>query len=74
MGIGDAPGVIIREPSEIVVSAAGDLAYEIGTYRTVVEGPDGRVEGQGDYVVVWRKVAGKWKAAVDAFNNERPVQ
>ncbi len=65
------PGVeFIIVPSAINVAAGGDLAADIGTYSLSFDGADGRVEGRGKYVVVWRKIAGEWKVAADIFNSD----
>jgi uncharacterized protein (TIGR02246 family) len=56
-------------PTKIDVSSSRDLAYEIGVYALSVRGDKGPVHEKGKYVVVWKKVAGTWKAAADIFNN-----
>ena len=61
-------------PKRIVVSAAGDLAYDIGTTRAVLEGPDGRVEDDGKYLVVWRRLNGEWKGVAFSFSSDKPSQ
>jgi ketosteroid isomerase-like protein/quercetin dioxygenase-like cupin family protein len=52
-------------PTRIVVARSGDLASDVGTYRLSFRGPDGRVQDEGVYSVVWRKVGGDWKVASD---------
>jgi uncharacterized protein (TIGR02246 family) len=59
------PGELTFAPDQIVVSSAGDMALDRGTYRFG--------EDVGKYVVVWRKVGGEWKAAADIFNSDRPA-
>jgi uncharacterized protein (TIGR02246 family) len=61
------------EPTKIVVSVAGDMAMDRGTYRFSSSGPDGPVTDTGKYVVVWRNVDGNWKAAADIFNSDGPA-
>lgn len=61
------------EPVEIVVSRSRDMAYDRGTYRLRAEAPAGTVEDHGSYLVVWKKVNGEWKAAVDIFNSDVPT-
>ena len=51
-------------PEQVLVSTAGDMALDRGTYRLG--------EDTGKYVVVWRRVGGEWKAAADIFNSDRP--
>src|SRR5687768_14260676 len=60
-------------PEQIVVSASGDMALDRGTYRLTIA-PDGTTQTDtGKYVVVWRKIAGDWKAAADIFNSNLPA-
>jgi uncharacterized protein (TIGR02246 family) len=60
-------------PEQIVVSASGDMALDRGTYKLAIA-PKGKAESDaGKYVVVWRKVAGEWKAAADIFNSDLPA-
>ena len=67
-----APNLALTfEPTKIVVSTAGDVASEAGTYKLGMDGPKGkRIEGTGKYVVTWTKVNGEWKAAFDIFNSD----
>ncbi|HXV64696.1 MAG TPA: SgcJ/EcaC family oxidoreductase [Vicinamibacteria bacterium] len=62
------------EAEDVVVARASDLAYETGSYRLTVSGPDGEPATQtGHYVVVWRKMPdGSWKVAVDAPVSDPP--
>ena len=59
------------EPTEIVVSAAGDMAYDRGTYRFTATPPSGAISDIGKYLVVWQKVGGEWKVAADIFNSDK---
>ncbi|MFQ5704533.1 MAG: YybH family protein [Gemmatimonadales bacterium] len=61
------------QPTEIVVAQSADMAYDIGTYSIGMDGPEGRIEDEGKYVVVWKKVNGEWKVAADIFNSNKPV-
>lgn len=61
------------EPEVIEVAASGDLAYDRGTYRFVVEAPEGRVEDVGKYVVIWKKINGEWKVMADIGNSDAPL-
>ena len=68
-----APNLSLRwTPSSVEVAAAGDMAYEIGTYQLAMDAPAGRVDDDGKYVVVWRKMDGGWEVAADIFNSSRP--
>jgi uncharacterized protein (TIGR02246 family) len=60
-------------PEQIIVSSAGDMALDRGTYRLTIA-PGGTTQTDtGKYVVVWRKVGGEWKAAADIFNSDLPA-
>lgn len=55
------------------VSPSAAMAYDIGTYRLVHSTPEGeRARDHGKYVLVWEKVGGEWKVAVDIFNSNQP--
>ena len=70
-GMMETPGFELTfEPTTIIVSSAGDMAMDRGTYRFSSSGPEGRVTDTGKYVVVWRNVGGQWKAAADIFNSD----
>lgn len=69
------PGISLTfEPTRIEVSAGADLAADVGVYALAFDGEGGRVEDQGKYVVVWRKVDGTWKVAADIFNSNLPAR
>jgi ketosteroid isomerase-like protein len=53
------------ESSEVHVSDAGDMAYDLGT--GTITTPDGQAT-PFKYVVVWVKENGEWKVAVDIFS------
>jgi uncharacterized protein (TIGR02246 family) len=58
------------------VSAAGELAYEIGTFALKVQ-PEGKdpIEQKGKYVVVWKKALhAVWKLHVDIWNSGPAVK
>ena len=56
-------------PLSVEVAQAGDLAWEIGSYHLGMDGPNGRIEDDGKYVVVWRKGGEGWQVAADVFNS-----
>ena len=60
-------------PEQILVSSSGDMALDRGTYRFRATPPQGAIDDTGKYVVVWRKVDGEWKVAVDIFNSDKPA-
>lgn len=61
------------ETDQLVVSQGGDMALDRGTYRLAATPPGGAIDDSGKYVVVWRKVDGEWKVAVDIFNSDGPA-
>jgi len=62
------------EPTQITVAAAGDVAHDIGTYRISMDTPGGRINDNGKYITLWKKIDGKWKVAADMFNTDMPMQ
>ena len=69
-----APGFdLVIVPEQIIISSSGDMALDRGTYKLAVE-PNGTTQTDtGKYVVVWRKIGSKWKAAADIFNSDLPA-
>jgi uncharacterized protein (TIGR02246 family) len=61
-------------PTTIEVAESGDIAYEIGTYRFAADMPSARLDDEGKYLTVWKKVGGEWKIASDMSNSNRPVE
>ena len=61
-------------PSSVEVARSGDVAWEMGSYRMGMDGPVGRIEDDGKYVVVWRKTGAEWHVAADIFNSSRPAE
>ncbi|MFA0961262.1 DUF4440 domain-containing protein [Roseivirga sp. BDSF3-8] len=54
-------------PTEITVS--GDFAYDIGYYEGTTVKKDGTESSwKGKYLIVWKKVDGKWLIHMDAWN------
>jgi uncharacterized protein (TIGR02246 family) len=68
-GLMATPGFALSfAPTEIEVSRAGDLAYEIGNYELTTNDKKGKPQTvKAKYVVVWGKQPdGGWKALADA--------
>src|ERR1043166_1235607 len=57
------------------VQQSGDLAVETGRYmvHVVPKGTTMQVTDSGKYVVVWKKIDGRWKIYRDIFNSDLPV-
>lgn len=47
----------------IHLAAAGDMAWEQGSYVNEFQSPDGRVREAGKYLGIYHKIDGQWKAA-----------
>lgn len=59
--------------TDVQVAAARDMAFDVGTYRMSFDSPQGRVNDEGKYTTVWRKIAGEWKVASDISNSSKPM-
>jgi len=57
-------------PMTIVVSDNGDMAYQFGTSKVIVEGPHGQVEDPQKHLFVWRKINGQWKVVAGAYSSD----
>lgn len=57
------------------VQQSGDLAVETGRYmvHVVPKGTTTPVTDSGKYVVVWKKIDGRWRIFRDIFNSDLPV-
>jgi uncharacterized protein (TIGR02246 family) len=71
VGIIEALPYLTFEPTKIVVAAAGDMAWDYGTYEVPAE-PGGAPVDHGKYLVVWQKIDGEWKVLADMFNTSMP--
>jgi len=57
---------IFPEKIEIV----GETAHDYGYYEGKTKHQDGRISSwKGKYVIVWKKVKGKWKMDLDIWNS-----
>ena len=52
--------------NDVKVAASGDLAYELGAFTFDPDGAESAPATSGEFVTVWTKVDGTWRAAVDA--------
>ncbi|MEO8348727.1 MAG: DUF4440 domain-containing protein [Acidobacteriota bacterium] len=71
------PSMFLKwQPTEVHVSASGDLGYSIGTYERMSKDPTGRpTSATGTYVSIWRRQAdGKWRAVLDIGTPGTPVK
>jgi len=60
------------ESTRIEVSSSGDMAYDIGTMKVVLTGPEGRYEDDQKYFAVYKKINGKWKCTALSASSDRP--
>jgi len=58
--------------TRIEVSSSGDMAYDAGTMRVVMKGPEGQFEDDQKYLAVYRKMDGKWKCTVLSASSDKP--
>ena len=66
----DAGDTVIKLET-VEADGSGDIAYEVGRYT--LSGKTGKVNDQGKYIVVWKKVDGQWKLYRDIFNSNMPI-
>jgi len=61
-------------PTKVEVARSGDIAYETGTYQITMTDQKTKkpVPTKGKYIVVWKKVGGTWKVAVDSPTADPP--
>jgi ketosteroid isomerase-like protein len=57
----------------LVISSAGDLAFDIGTSYMVAEGPEGQIRSEGKYLSVWQKIEGRWQTVSISWSANAPV-
>ncbi len=64
---------VVMEERTVVVASSGDLAYDIGPWKLVFEGPEGVTESPGKSTIIWRKFDGQWKCVVMTFSMDAPA-
>jgi ketosteroid isomerase-like protein len=57
-------------PSSAMISASGDLAYEVGVNRIVMRSPKGDLLDAGKFIVVWKHEKGDWYVAALSFTSD----
>src|SRR5439155_25071559 len=58
------------QSSEVISSEGGDLAIDLGTYRTTAQGPAGKaIVDIGKYVTIFRRIGGGREVIVDTVNS-----
>lgn len=67
------PGLVLHwKPIKISV-VSPTVATEYGTYTESYDTPQGKGTDEGSYVVIWNKINGKWKVALDAPVTSAPM-
>jgi uncharacterized protein (TIGR02246 family) len=67
------PGLVLHWiPTRIDVTSP-TTATEYGTYTESYDGPNGKLRDAGNYVVIWRKIDGQWRIALDAPSTTTPL-
>ncbi len=68
----DTPGYNATfAPTKIVVSSAGDMAYELGTFAASAQTADGKtVRSVGKHLVTWQKRDGRWRVTAEAISTD----
>jgi uncharacterized protein (TIGR02246 family) len=59
--------------SLVDVAASGDLAYAVGRERTTWRRGEEVATTEGSCVVVWKKLAGEWRAVAMSITNDAPL-
>jgi ketosteroid isomerase-like protein len=60
----------LTEPRLIEVARAGDVAYDIGPWKVVL---DGGSELYGKSTIIWRKLNDEWKVVLMSFSMDAPA-
>lgn len=55
--------------TRLEVAESGDLAYDIGHFKIVNQGPQGPVTEEGYFVTLYKKIGGEWKFMGQIRNN-----
>lgn len=59
---------------DVKVAASGDLAYERGSFSFDPDGAGEKPANEGEFVTIWTKVDGTWRAVVDAGTARKPAE
>jgi ketosteroid isomerase-like protein len=61
----------VLRPIQVEVAGGGGMAWDAGTYHMGWDTPKGRVEREGKYLDVWKKLTDGWKVTVEIHNSTR---
>jgi ketosteroid isomerase-like protein len=51
------------------IASSGDLAYDIGKFKIVNQGPKGPVTEEGHFVTLYKKIGGEWMFMGQIWNS-----
>jgi uncharacterized protein (TIGR02246 family) len=67
------PGLVLHWTPIKINVVSPTVATEYGTYTESYDTPQGKGTDEGSYVVIWNKINGKWKIALDAPVTSAPL-
>jgi ketosteroid isomerase-like protein/quercetin dioxygenase-like cupin family protein len=67
------PGLVLHWTPIKISVVSPTVATEYGTYTESYDTPQGKGTDEGSYVVIWNKINGKWKVALDAPVTSAPM-
>ncbi len=69
------PGLeMTGECKDVIVSQAGDIAIDLGSFHMKFTGPGGApMEDTGKYMSVFKKTDAGWKCIIDTFSSDVPL-
>jgi ketosteroid isomerase-like protein len=57
------------KPTRLEIAESGDLAYDLGNSTARINGPDGPMDDRQKYLIIWKKIEGKWKMIAGSFSS-----
>lgn len=70
----DTPGYSARfRPTEIIVAASGDMAYELGEFEATVLSDGRRMHVKGKHLVTWKWNGARWVVTAESINTDGPA-
>jgi ketosteroid isomerase-like protein/quercetin dioxygenase-like cupin family protein len=67
------PGLVLHWTPIKINVVSPTVATEYGTYTESYDTPQGKGTDEGSYIVIWNKINGKWKVALDAPVTSAPM-
>jgi uncharacterized protein (TIGR02246 family) len=67
------PGLKLQWTPTTIEVTSPTRATEYGTYTESFDAPGGKGTDAGNYVVIWHKINGRWRIALDAPNTTSPM-